>query len=216
LDKPKFKLTQDHIKPEYFVPLGDRYLIKLLEVDDSLKLEGGQTLFVPGATEKDRGWKAGVVVAKGNGHRLIEGDKVAVIPNKLSAEDMKAIEGGDRSKVPAGAQYATEEAVVVRPPSVVAMFFGLGEVVIVERFAGRDFKLGPSSHEYCTISQDHILGSIKGLQLFPNSDGEWREMTKKGLSVAPALGANVEVGDIAPPEPMTKESETGILEETPA
>lgn len=186
--EPTFKLTQEHVKPESQEPLGDRYLIKILEVDDTLQLQSGHTLHIPTATEKDRGWKAGVIVTCGNGHRLSESDKVAVMANVTSPEDRKAIENGDKSKIPPGAQYLTDDAVTVRPPAMVPMFYSPGDVVLVERFAGRDMKLGPSSHDYCIVAQEHCLSRIKGLKLLPNNDGEWREFKKPEAKLRIATG----------------------------
>ncbi len=169
--KPKFKLTQDHVKPELLEPLGDRYLVQIIEVDDTLTLSGGGILYRPTDSEKDRGWKAGVICSGGNGHLLGVPDLAAVLPNTLP-EGITL----DKARLTAMAQGAvamTEEAILLRPGAAVPMFYAPGDVVIMERFAGRDLKLGPTSDEYCMVAQEHCLAKVKGLSLTRDPNGNW-------------------------------------------
>ena len=167
-----FKLTADDLSPFGLTPIGDRYLIEELDVDDTIEL-GGAKIFRPQVSEKDRGWKVGVVCAVGNGHLLGVPDLAVAVAHKTSEDEMKAI-GSDFTKAPPGAQYLTEDALVLRPPAAVPMFYGVGDVLLVERWAGRDLQLGDGRRKFCVVAQEHCLLKVANLKLARDPNGDWR------------------------------------------
>jgi hypothetical protein len=47
----------------------------------------GANLYLPDVDEEAKGWTVGVVVARGNGHRLEVPDQIAILPNKLRVDE---------------------------------------------------------------------------------------------------------------------------------
>lgn len=180
-----FKLNYKDEDVLSIMPNGDRYLVEILETDEVTTVKGldgsEKQLYVGAKDEMERGWVAAVVMGVGNGHRLEVPDHVAVLDNHMDhpriqpGEDIHAFKKRqDEHKLQAimnGAMFATEEHVVVRPPASVPMFFGLGNVVALERLTGRQFKLN-TGRVYRIVSQVDILWRFVHINL-RLVDGEW-------------------------------------------
>jgi co-chaperonin GroES (HSP10) len=82
------KISYRDQDPRDLAPNGDRYIVELLDIDDSVFI-GESRLFTPGLSETERGWKAARVIAVGNGHRL-ESD--ATVPMFYKPGDVLLIE----------------------------------------------------------------------------------------------------------------------------
>lgn len=166
----KFVLKQQHLDPTAWTPVGDRYTIEEIEVDNSVELNGTRFL-LPGQSEKDKGWKAGVIVRVGNGHLLGVPDLAVSMTHKPQGQpdDNPSVEKARAL----GAQFMTEDAIVVRPPAAVPMFFNVGDVVLVERWAGREITLG--TKKYWVVAQEHCLLSLDTPRLVRGENGEWSE-----------------------------------------
>jgi co-chaperonin GroES (HSP10) len=149
----RFQLKLHDIDMERFTPSGDRYVIEILDVDESM--EFGQLLvYVQPDPKKDgdpmadptvenRGIMPGVIVAVGNGHLLGLPDIPVVIDGKVKRE------------------WAS-----------VPMFFKKGDVVLVDYNArGRNLKV--AGRQFRTVNQIDILNKIEELRLQRTDDGGW-------------------------------------------
>lgn len=82
----KIELTEDSILR--FTPNGDRYVVALRDIDDTISA-GGFKLVRPEMDDTERGWKAGEVLCVGNGHRL---ETDVTVPMFFKPGDVLAIE----------------------------------------------------------------------------------------------------------------------------
>uniref|UniRef100_E6QP93 Co-chaperonin GroES n=1 Tax=mine drainage metagenome TaxID=410659 RepID=E6QP93_9ZZZZ len=166
--KAPFKLSITEQIPELFEPMGDTYLVHILDIDDSV-MAGEHRLVVPQKSTEDRGWKAGVIVAVGNGRCFDRPDEFVVVPNVLTGtkDEMKAEVAAYGEAVAA----STDQAVVVRIPAMANMALGVGEVVLIEKFAGRDVVL--QGKPYIIVGQQNLLARHKSLRLHRNAEGTW-------------------------------------------
>lgn len=150
----RFKLKIHDIAPEAIEPNGDRYVVEVIDLDETIQL--GQMLVVtqdPTINEKDpmadpkvekRGVLAAVIVDRGNGHLLGLPDPVIV--------DGK----GD----------------LQRPAANVPMFYQPGDVVFVDHNAkGRNVKI--VGRECRIVGQIDILARVRGVRLRRGEDGDW-------------------------------------------
>lgn len=153
-------------------PNGDRYLIEVLDVDEE-KLPSG--IFLPEATEEQKGWAVGVVFSVGNGHRLEIPDHLKVIPEGYNVpDDLLDDLADDRAvrefKEKARAEHIGKQLNFHYQPSIgpkhtvarywasVPMFFAPGEVVGIERYSGRQFTI--QGRSFRIVSQVDVLLSF--------------------------------------------------------
>lgn len=159
-----FKLPLHQIPPEQIQPNGDRYLVEVIDVEDTIQL--GQMLVVvqpqqvndkdPSADPQieNRGVIAGVVITAGNGHLLGLADHATVVYN----------EDDDGRDIPE----------MTRVPADVPMFYHPGDVVLIDRNSrGRALKI--VNHEYRLVNQIDCLAKIDGVRLKRNDSGEWEQ-----------------------------------------
>jgi co-chaperonin GroES (HSP10) len=163
-EQKRFELKIHEIAPEDIEPLGDRYVVEVIEIDE--KVELGQLLIVTQSPEKGadgnpladptverRGVIAAVVLRKGNGHLLGLPDWAVVKQN---------VNGIGQS--------------VERPKAQVPMFFEPGDVVFIDHNArGRALKI--LGRECRIINQIDVLARIDGIRLQRDADGNWEEAT---------------------------------------
>jgi co-chaperonin GroES (HSP10) len=155
----RFELRIHDIEPEDLEPLGDRYIVEVIDFDES-KVLLGQLLVVtqqpktagnPNADPnvEGRGVFAAVVVEKGNGHLLGLPDPRVVVT------------------------YSPQHAQMIERVSAdVPMFCEPGDVVFVDHNArGRGFKI--LGKECRVINQIDILARYKKMQLKRTEDGGW-------------------------------------------
>jgi co-chaperonin GroES (HSP10) len=160
------------LDPAKMKPLGDRYLVEVLEVEEEQTPTG---LFLPSDRMDHGTWAIGVVCAVGNGHRLEVSDHVAVIP-----EGYQAVEGLTQEEQMArranALSYMTpamgDHSTVMRPLATVPMFHYVGDVLFLERYSGRQFTVGGRLYRF--VSQVDVLG-FTGLHLCWSDAGEWCE-----------------------------------------
>lgn len=144
--------------PLTLIPHGDRLLVEVVAVDDSIPLPGGQTLLVE-RDEYGRGWCAGVVVNVGSGHRLDVPDQAVALNTKV-----KVNEDGTIERHPFVVLADTEtDAAVAMVPSTVPMPFSRGMVVMCAKFAGSDIKL--QGKDYKIITQAHVIAVFTGVKM---------------------------------------------------
>lgn len=164
--------------PLTLIPHGDRLLVEVVAVDDSIPLQDGQKLMVE-LDEFSRGWAAGVVINVGNGHRLDVADQAVAL-----ATIVKQDENGvpiDPHPFLRIVDPETRTAVAMMP-STVPMPFARGMVVMCARKAGSDIKL--RGKDYKIITQAHVIGVFTGIKmqvgdpLPPPSPEKLREMIK--------------------------------------
>lgn len=155
----RFTLKIHDINPERLAPNGDRYVVEVIDIDETILL--GQLLIVtqnPNANPNDpqrdptverRGVLAAVIVRVGNGHLLGLPDWPS--PPMRSGEFSP---GRDSANVP--------------------MFYQPGDVVLVDFNArGRDVKI--LAKEIRIVGQIDVLVQIEGIKLVRNADGDWQE-----------------------------------------
>lgn len=188
-----YKLSLADQNPALLRPLGDRYLVALIETDDTVQM--GTTAFViarplkrddkgreiPGSDLEDIGWKVGVVVSRGDGVLPDAPVQFLTLTDTTAKADIDAIRAGVKEP-PAGASFLTESCVVVAQPPMVAMQYHLGDVLFIERFAGRDILL--QGKKYCIISQAHVLLKHPTLTLEPDDENGWRSTATEKTSLA--------------------------------
>lgn len=177
--------------PRLLRPIGDRYLIEVLEVDEE-KMPSG--LYLPEQTEEQKGWAVGVVFSIGNGHRLEVHDPALVLPEGY-VKDEKLSEQENNMRHAAGLGYNTpcigDHSSVMRIPALVPMFFVPGEVIFVERYSGRQFTI--LGRVFRFVSQVDCLGT-SGVYLKLTEEGGWVERDlaaeRKEAERAAAAAAN--------------------------
>ena len=154
----KFVLHIHSVALEDVEPLGDRYVVETIDLDE--KIELGRILVVTQDAVKDprdpqsdprlenRGVIAGVIVRKGHGHLLGLSD----FPPQESPGD-KALEAEKR------------------PWACVPMFYAPGDVVLIDHNAkGRALKI--LNREGRIVNQIDVLARIEGIRLKRVGD-EW-------------------------------------------
>jgi co-chaperonin GroES (HSP10) len=121
----------DSLDPSKMIPHGDRLLVEKVDVDNLVyvdDLEGGYHAIEIASGEDDqeekRGYYFGRVIAMGDGHRLETPDLAVVVNRRVERNDVVAYEDG-----------------VVRVPATVPMPFRIGEILMLERFAGRELRI---------------------------------------------------------------------------
>jgi co-chaperonin GroES (HSP10) len=155
--------------PAKLRPVGDRYVIEVLNVDEEVLPSG---LILPDRTEEQAGWAVGVVFSVGNGHRLETPD----IPITLDADVVEDVDTAkqfiERSKsekreivqqligqsINFMQPAANTKQSVLRWLSTVPMFFVHGEVIAVERYSGRQFTI--SNRAFRVVNQVDCLCSF--------------------------------------------------------
>ncbi len=115
-------------------PNGDRYLVKPVNVVHRTSSD----LVLP-IDETTTGWFAARILAVGNGHRLEVPDPAVVTYRVSPSED-------------------TLESTVERPQATVPMFFSKGDVVLIDRLAGRPVTV--QGVEYRIVNQVDVLAKI--------------------------------------------------------
>ena len=154
----RFKLKIHEISPDAIEPLGDRYVVEVIDIDERIEL--GQVLVVtPQAPERPgdpmadplverRGVLAAVIISEGNGHLLGLPDPALVMHDADGRE------------------------MVERCEADVLMFFDKGDVVFVDHNAkGRALRI--FGRECRIVNQIDILARISGVRLRRNDAGEW-------------------------------------------
>lgn len=118
----------DQVRPAHIIPNGDRYLIKPVHAEQ--KSKSGILLQ---QDETSTGWFAAFVLAVGNGHRLDAPD-TAVVRKSRDAEE------------------------IVQVGATVPMFFKQGDMVLVDRLAGRPITL--DGQEFRIVNQVDVLAKV--------------------------------------------------------
>lgn len=146
--------------PLTLIPHGDRLLVEVVDVDDSIPLADGKKLLVE--LGEERGWAAGVVVNVGSGHRMDVPDQAVRMKTKLERDDKGEVL---IDKIHPHLRYAdpdTDEAIAI-VPSTVPMPFSRGMVVMCARYAGSDIKL--RGKPYKIITQAHVIAVFTGVRM---------------------------------------------------
>lgn len=175
------KLSLADQDPFAIAPHGDRLFVQRIEIADEVKV-GAHTLHVAraGQTSKDeqhdRGWWAGVVIHVGNGHRLNAAD--TPVRMKVGPDVKQPRPDG----IPFAVDPDAQEAVILVPARV-QMPFSRGNVVAIERYAGRDANFG--GREYVSIEQEDILWTFCDLFFHLTNDG-WVQVPIEALRAARA------------------------------
>jgi co-chaperonin GroES (HSP10) len=182
----RFVFRYRNLDPRRLRPIGDRYLIEVLDVDEE-KVGG---IYLPEQSEEQKGWAVGVVFSIGNGHRLEEHDPIVVVPEGYKA-DPKLTEQEQMQRRMSALGYTTpsmgDESTVMRYPALVPMFFQPGEVIFVERYSGRQFTMSGRTMRF--VSQVDCLGT-SGMYLKMNEDGSWEERDLEAEAKAAAAAPN--------------------------
>lgn len=147
--QPRYELKIHEVAPEDIEPLGDRYVVEIIDLDE--KIEFGSLLVVtqniaqkPGDPQADptienRGVLAAVIIRAGNGHLL-------GLPD-----------------------WATSEFKSGRAPADVPMFYEPGDVILLDHNAkGRALKI--VGRECRIIGQMDCLARIEGIRLHRVND----------------------------------------------
>lgn len=162
-EKPRFKLRIHDITPERFIPNGDRYVIEIVDFDETILL--GQVLVAtqdPNIDPRDpkadptieqRGVIGGIVISAGNGHLLgIPDPRLVARINPMS-----------------------DASTIVREAADVPMFYKPGDIVLVDRNAkGRNIKV--LGREIRVINQMDVLCHIQGITCHRTEDGDWEQV----------------------------------------
>lgn len=162
--RDRFQLKIHNVAPESIIPNGDRYVVEVIDLDETIEL--GQMLIVtqdPTLDPKDprnnpqieqRGVLTAVIVTRGNGHLL-------------GLPDPRLI-----TKNPAGTDTITREK------ADVPMFYEPGDVVFVDHNAkGRNVKI--VGRECRIVNQIDCLAKIEGIKLERTEDGDWKQVDAK-------------------------------------
>ena len=152
------------IEPEELTPNGDRYLVEIIDIDETFEV--GTILVVtpaaavdqrdpmqrPGGAMEARGVIPAVVLKRGNGHLLGLADWANVVtPGSGLERDLQ----------------------IVRTPANVPMFYDIGDVVFVDHNArGRGLRI--LGREVRLVNQIDILAAHDTLRLERDEEGEWR------------------------------------------
>jgi co-chaperonin GroES (HSP10) len=159
--------------PSKIVPIGDRYLIEVLETDET-QLVAGVDMWMPDRSEQERGWAVGVVFAVGNGHRLETPDPVSVMPEGYQPQPgISDAEQMQRRISLLG--YITpsmgDHSSLMRSLALVPMFYTVGDVIFIEKYSGREFVVNDRTFRF--VSQVDTLG-FSGVKLILGEDG-WED-----------------------------------------
>jgi co-chaperonin GroES (HSP10) len=170
LDKYCFKYAEiDPLKLP--PPIGDRYLLEMIDYDDDA-LPHGLVLPQVGGHDLVSIPIPALVLAAGNGHRLETSDPAVVMPE--TAQDPTLTPEQRRAQRAAQISYIHpaigDNSVVFRPLATVPMFFAPGQVIFVEKYSGREFHLKGRTYRY--MNQVDCLGWT-GVVLSPRDDGDW-------------------------------------------
>jgi len=153
--KPRFELKIHEIAPENIEPLGDRYVVEVIELDEKVQL-GSLLVVTQQAAERPRdpladptverrGVLAAVVIRAGNGHLLGLPDPRLVVREHIEAESAD-----------------------------VPMFYSPGDVVLIDHSAkGRALKI--VGRECRILNQLDCLARIEGIRLRRTDDGTWEQ-----------------------------------------
>lgn len=150
---PKFELKLHELTPEEIIPNGDRYVVEIVNVDDSIELGGVLVLIQdPNINPKDpsadpkverRGVLVGIVLTAGNGHLL-------------GLHDLPPDKNG------------------VRPLATVQMFYNPGTVVFIDHNArGRNLRL--VGREIRVVNQIDILAAVPKMRMKRTKEGTWEQ-----------------------------------------
>ncbi len=153
LSTKRYELKIHHLDPEDIAPNGDRYVVEVLDVDETMEFGRLLLLTQPPADAygaladpnmEVRGIIPAVVVAVGNGHML-------------GLSDLPPLtKGGER------------------PWASVPMFYKHGDVVFVDHNArGRALRI--VGRECRVVNQLDILCSLPNLRLHRNAEGAWEQ-----------------------------------------
>lgn len=157
---PRFELKIHEIAPEDIIPNGDRYVVEVIDLDETVQL--GQLLVVTqpsrqnpndplvDPTVENRGVLAAVVVSVGNGHLLGLPDPALAVLNRNGCESV------ERSKAD------------------VPMFYEPGDVVLVDHNAkGRALKI--VGRECRIVNQIDVLAALPKVKLLRTERG-WEKV----------------------------------------
>jgi co-chaperonin GroES (HSP10) len=146
LESRKRLIKMDDLDPNKITPHGDRYLLEMMEVDETT--DSGIVLVRdtndPKAQEHDLGFAVGVILAKGGGHRLDVADQAVPITTT--------------EQKPEGLLVAVDpetKSGVMMIPSTVPMPFSRGDVVICGKYVGTEMKINGVEHKI--VTQAHII-----------------------------------------------------------
>jgi co-chaperonin GroES (HSP10) len=160
----KFELKIHEVNPEDIDPLGDRYIVEEVTIDEKIKL--GSLLIVTQQPQinpmdpmappqvEQRGVRAGIIVSCGNGHLLGLSDHAV-----MAYEHIRDDEGNE-----------TEMPQLIRPWSSVPMFFEPGDVVFFD-YNARGRALAIVGREVRVINQIDILASIPKMKMQRGENG---------------------------------------------
>lgn len=153
--RDRFQLKIHNVAPESIIPNGDRYVVEVIDLDETIEL--GQMLVVtqdPTLDPKDprnnpqieqRGVLTAVIVQRGNGHLLGLPDPALLTPSDS----------------------------IVRSSADVPMFYEPGDVVFVDHNAkGRNVKI--VGRECRIVNQIDVLAKVEGIKLERAEDGDWK------------------------------------------
>jgi co-chaperonin GroES (HSP10) len=140
--------------PLSFIPHGDRLLVEVLELDETL--DSGIILVRPDDQSKEHevGWCPAVVWNVGSGHRLDTPDQAV------------AIQTTEKDLTPQNHLVALDPDTgsgVVMAPSKVPMPFVREQVVMVAKYAGSDIKM--RGRDFKVITQAHVLGTFPKMRI---------------------------------------------------
>ena len=145
----KKRIKLDDLDPNKITPHGDRYLLEMLEVDETT--DSGIMLVRdpknPRAVEEDLGLAVGVVLRGGSGHRLDVADQAVPVTTTEQKPNQAAFLVAVDPDTQSG---------VMMIPSTVPMPFGRGDVVICGKYVGTDLKI--RGLDYKMVTQGHIIG----------------------------------------------------------
>lgn len=174
-----------NMDPKRLRPIGDRYLIEVLDVDEE-KVNG---IYLPEQTEEQKGWAVGVVFSIGNGHRLDVHDPIVVVPEGYVPDPALNEQEQMRRRIAAlsyNCPSMGDHSTVMRYPALVPMMFQPGEVIFVERYSGRQFTIRGRTFRF--VSQVDCLGT-SGVYLKLTDDG-WEERDLEAEAKAAAAASN--------------------------
>jgi len=163
--QPRFKLRIHELTPEDFTPLGDRYIVEQIDIDERALMlskllvmtqpmvdKPGDPMADP--TVEQRGVIAAIVVCFGNGHLLGLPDPAVALSPRMDA-------------------YGTrQEDYIGRASADVPMFLSPGTLVLVDYNAkGRALKI--LGRECRIVNQIDCLAYHKTLKFRRSEDGSW-------------------------------------------
>jgi co-chaperonin GroES (HSP10) len=181
LSRFKRRVNLNAQDPRNIAPNGDRYLVELLEIEENVTVMGndGPIKIIiaqehaptkrpdgkvdPGVeAELLRGWRAGLILRVGNGHRLEVSDPYVVMPGVSTDKELEDYKTG-KVPPPRGAQVITESHTLFQPQAKVQMFYAPGDVVLIERLTGREVTL--QGKRYAIVNQQDVLAVFQNTKL---------------------------------------------------